>query len=233
MENLERGHHLSLAQEPVFQWMSQFAFEPTMVYTGVVLMMVLSGFGLPIPEEVTLISLGLLAFMGANPDHFPPPYPGAPVVDPTEAAIVASIAVFGADFLIYCIGRFGGRRVIQHPRLQRFFPATMLTKAEAFVKKYGALATGLFRFTPGVRFPEHLLCGMLKFPAWKFAMIDGLAVAISVPTQVLLLAHYGEPILEAVKKFKIVVFGALGLLLIAYIALKLKNYYASRAKAAG
>lgn len=215
--------------------MSQFAYQPGMVYSGIVVMMLLSGFGLPIPEEITLISTGLLAFMGANPQLFPPPFDGAPVVNPIDAAIVATFAVFGADFIIYCMGRFGGRKLIQHPRLRPLFPDALLGRAEGFVKRYGAFATGLFRFTPGIRFPGHLLCGMLHFPAWKFALIDGLAVCISVPTQILLLAHYGEPILITLKKFKLIVLGAIGIALIAFIAMKVKEHYKNKnaAKEAG
>ncbi|MBX2986894.1 MAG: DedA family protein [Bdellovibrionaceae bacterium] len=214
---------MEFAQHEIFIWMSQFAYQPLMVYTAVVLMMLLSAFGLPLPEEVTLLSTGLLAFMGANPDLFPPPYPGAPVVNPTEAAIVAALAVFGADFLIYWIGRRYGRRLVTHPRMSRFFSAALLERAESFVRKYGMLATGIFRFTPGVRFPGHLLCGILRFSPWKFALVDGLAVLISVPTQVLLIAHYGEHILGALKQFKMVVFGVLGALLIVVIAIKLRD----------
>ena len=65
---------MDFAQEPIFQWMSQFAYEPTMVYVGLVGMMLLSSVGFPLPEEVTLVSVGVLAFMGANPEHFPPPF---------------------------------------------------------------------------------------------------------------------------------------------------------------
>lgn len=212
-----------MAQEPIFVWMSQFAFQPGMVYSAIVVMMFLSAVGVPLPEEVTLLSAGLLAFMGANPDLFPPPYAGAPVVNPTEAAIVASIAVFAADFFIYWVGRVWGRRLLQHPRLTRMISPALLQKAEDFTRRYGALATGIFRFTPGIRFPGHLLCGTLKFSAWKFALIDGLAVCISVPTQILLLAHYGEPILQTLKQFKLVVFGVLGLALIAWLAIKLRE----------
>ena len=74
-------------------------------------MMLLSAVGLPLPEEVTLVSVGILAYMGANPDKFPPPFPGAPYVNATTAAAVAFLAVFLSDFLIYCIGRFFGVKI--------------------------------------------------------------------------------------------------------------------------
>lgn len=223
---------MSLAHDPIFVWMAQFAYEPVMVYCAIVAMMFLSAVGLPVPEEVTLLSTGLLAFMGANPHLFPPPYPGAPVVNPTEAAIIATLSVFGADFLIYGIGRMWGQKLIRHPRMARFFSPTLLSKAEDFTRKYGALATGIFRFTPGIRFPGHILCGTLKLPAWKFALIDGIAVLISVPTQVLLLAHYGEEILKTLKQFKIVVFCVLGVALIAFLAIRMRDKARERGRQA-
>lgn len=194
--------------------MSQYAYEPQYVYAGVVIMMLMSAFGLPLPEEVTLISVGILAFMGSNPHLFPPPYPGAPVVNAYEAAVFAFFAVLTSDFLIYGIGRRWGRKLLYSPRFAKFFKPAMMERVEQWTHKYGAYACGIFRFTPGVRFPGHLACGMLKFPIWKFALIDGVAALISVPTQVLLLAFYGEPILQHLHRFKL---GLLGLGLTALV----------------
>ena len=46
---------------------------------------------------------------------------------------------------------------------------------------------------------------MSQLPAWKFLMMDGLAAMISVPTQILLIYHYGEEILGVFKQFKIAI----------------------------
>ncbi len=200
---------MNLSQEPVFLWLSQYAYQPEMVYGGVVLMMLLSAFGLPVPEEVSLVSVGLLAFMGSKPDIFPPPYPGAAVVNVHLAALISFLAVYSADTLVYGIGRKYGRKILYHRRLGRVFSPTMLQRVEEWTAKYGAYACGIFRFTPGIRFPGHLACGMLKFPFWKFLTIDGIAAAISVPTQIYLLALFGEPILVQLKEFKIVIFSLL------------------------
>lgn len=216
---------MSIFQEPIFQWLSQYAYQPELVYAALVGMMFLSAIGLPLPEEVTLVSIGVLAFMGANPQHFPPPYEGAPVVGMHTASVIATIAVFGSDFLIYMIGRMWGRKVLQKPFVQKFISPEMMGKVEVWTKKYGAYACGIFRFTPGIRFPGHLACGMMHFPIWKFALIDGLAVAISVPTQIYLLAVYGEPIIRRLHQFKMILFGVLGVLLIAFIAKKVKNHF--------
>lgn len=214
---------MSIAHEPIFIWLMEYAYQPNLVYLAMIGMMLISSVGFPLPEEVTFISVGILAFMGANPQLFPPPYPGAPVVNPTEAALIAFLAVVMSDLFIYTIGRIWGRRILYHPKLKRFFSPDILAKVEKWTQKYGAYACGIFRFTPGIRFPGHLACGVLKYPVWKFVLIDGFAAAISVPTQILLIAHYGEPILEKLRQFKVVFFGVLLVLIVGFIALKLKQ----------
>ena len=216
---------MDFAHEPIFQWMSQFAYQPGMVYAALIGMMILSSVGFPLPEEITLISVGILAFMGANPDHFPPPFPGAPVVNVHTAAIVAFLAVFCSDTFIYFLGRSFGRKVLYHPRVNKFFPPELMKRVEEWTHKYGAYACGIFRFTPGLRFPGHLACGMMKFPVWKFLVIDGVAAAISVPTQIYLLAHYGEPILSKLKQFKIVVFAVFGLILLYFLVKRIHKKF--------
>jgi membrane protein DedA with SNARE-associated domain len=142
--------------------------------------------------------------MGMNPDLFPPPFPGAPHVNPKMAAAVAFVAVFISDFIIYSIGRAFGRKIFELKPIKSVLSEENRLRIEEWTQKYGAYACGIFRFTPGLRFPGHLACGMLRFPAWKFAIIDGIAALISVPTQILLLAFYGEVILKFIKQFKIV-----------------------------
>ena len=201
----------------VFQWFSQFAYEPNRVYFGVVFMMFASAVGFPMPEEVTLVSVGFLAFMGSRPDLFPPPFPGAPVVNAHEAAIISFIAVFASDFLIYGIGRLWGRKILYHPRLRKLISEASIKRVENWTKKYGNFAVFVFRFTPGIRFPGHLLTGMLKFSAWKFALIDGLAALVSVPTQIYLLATYGKEILVYFSRFKIALFSVMVIVLIVFL----------------
>lgn len=217
---------MEFANEPIFQWMSQFAYQPGIVYAALIGMMALSAVGFPLPEEVTLISVGILAFMGAHPQHFPPPYEGAPVVSVHMASAVAFTAVICSDFFIYFLGRFFGRKLLYHPRVSRFFPEHVMKKVEDWTHKYGAYACGIFRFTPGLRFPGHLVTGMMKYPAWKFLVIDGMAALISVPTQIYLLAHYGEPILKYLRQFKIVLFAVLALVLVYFLVKKMKQRWA-------
>ncbi|MBC7742483.1 MAG: DedA family protein [Bdellovibrionaceae bacterium] len=197
--------------------LSPYAYEPTWIYTFLIGMMILSAVGLPFPEEATLVSVGILAFMGNHPDKYPPPFPNAPHVNSHTAAFVAFLAVFFADFLIYFMGRYFGRRIFEWGPVKSILSEENRLRIERWTEKYGAYACGIFRFTPGVRFPGHLACGMLKFPAWKFGLIDGIAAAISVPTQILLLAYYGDSILKYLKQFKIFILCMLAILLIVVL----------------
>ena len=212
---------MSFANEPVFQWLAQYAYEPQIVYAAIFVMMMGSGFGLPIPEEITIVSVGILSYMGANPDHFPPPYPGAPVVGGYEAAIFTMLSICMADGIVFWIGRIYGRRLMVHPRFVKIFKPEVMERIQRWTAKYGPYATFIFRFTPGIRFPAHMALGMSPLPAWKFFAIDGMAAMISVPTQVLLIYHYGEPILAGIHKFKVYIGAALGIALVVYLAYRL------------
>lgn len=197
--------------------LAPYAYQPTWIYTFLVTMMILSAVGLPFPEEATLVTVGILAYMGMHPQQYPPPFPGAPHVDPESAAIVAFLAVFTADFIIYGIGRTFGRRIFDLKPIRAVLSEENRMKIEEWTQKYGAYACGIFRFTPGLRFPGHLACGMLKFPAWKFALIDGIAAMVSVPTQIMLLAYYGEDILKFLRQFKIALLCVLAVVAIYFL----------------
>lgn len=193
---------MGFSEDQLFAWFAQYAYQPLLVYLAVVVLMLASSFGLPIPEEVTLVSLGLVCYMGSRPDLYPPPFEGAAQVDVATAATIAFFAVFLSDFLVFSLGKFFGGRIINRPFLGRY--RASLDKVKSWVTKYGIWAAGLFRFTPGLRFPGHFSCGMLGLKSPKFLAIDGLACLISVPTQVLLIAYYGETIFENIKEAKLI-----------------------------
>lgn len=216
---------MELLHHPVFEWLSQFAYQPYLVYTFVYVMMMASGFGLPLPEEITIVSIGFMAFMGKHPELYPPPYPGAPVVKMIDAAIVVYSAVICSDLLIFTLGRVFGRRIMSTPRFSKVFPENTLDKLHRWSDRYGMWAVGIFRFTPGFRFPGHLMCGITRISVFRFLLVDGLAAMISVPTQVYLVSTYGEPILHVLHKLKIVIGLLLGLVVIGFVGKAVHNFW--------
>ncbi|MEZ0390754.1 MAG: DedA family protein [Pseudobdellovibrionaceae bacterium] len=212
---------MHFAHDQVFQTLAQYAYEPLMVYLIVFIMMIASGFGFPLPEEVQIVAVGTLAYMGAHPELFPPPYAGAPVINGYQAAAFVSFSVIIADNLVFWIGRTGGRKLMRIERFRKIFESKVMSRVHHFAHKYGVYAAFIFRFTPGLRFPAHLFLGMSHFSAVAFFLVDALAVIISVPTQILLIYHFGEPIFATLYKIKTILGIVLGLILIYVIGHKL------------
>lgn len=183
----------------------QFAFEPYMIIGCVVILMTASSFGLPVPEELTLVTVGILVFMGMRPDLYPPPSPDMGGLNVHVAAAVCFVSVLGSDFLVFWLGRAYGDRILRSRFMSRFISEGALEKVKGWTSKRGYLACGVFRFTPGIRFPGHLTCGALGISPWKFLLVDGTAALVSVPVQVYLVAYYGEIIVDSFKDFKIAI----------------------------
>jgi len=205
----------------LIDFFQQYAYNPKAVYSFVIIFMTLSSFGLPIPEEMTLVSAGLVAYMAMHPDKFPPPTPDAQGVNLTILAIVCFVAVLGSDLVIYFIGRTFGPKIVESDFFDKKIGKKNYAKINKIFLKYSHWACGLFRFTPGVRFPGHMTCGIMGVPLWKFIAIDGSAALISVPTQVLLVAYYGEVILDKIKEFKIILVSIIGIVILIWLLRKL------------
>lgn len=210
---------------------AEYAYSPMAVYSFIVAFMTLSSFGLPIPEEMTLVSAGLVAYMAMHPDKFPPPSPDAEGVNLTVLSIVCFVAVLGSDLVIYFIGRTFGPKLVESDFFKKKIGEKNFQRINKIFLKYSHWACGFFRFTPGVRFPGHMTCGLMGVPLWKFVAIDGTAALLSVPTQVLLVAFYGEVILAKMREFKLILAGIIGVVIVLWLLRKL--FLKIRAKSSG
>ena len=220
---------IEFSEAGLVQFFAQYAYQPAYVYTFICCFMLAASFGLPIPEELTLISAGLVAYMAQNPAQFPPPYPGAEGVETITLCVVAFLAVFCSDLVVYLIGKIFGGRIIKTKFFQKQVAGAGFDKINSWFQKYGGWACGIFRFTPGLRFPGHLSCGLLGIPLWKFCAVDGLAALISVPTQVYFVATYGGEVLKHLKEFKIILVSVLGVVLIVWL---IRRFYLKKFKKA-
>lgn len=217
-------------EEFVREFFSAYVYHPYWIYGGIVLFMMASGFGLPIPEEVVLVSAGLLGYLSLNPDHnaYPPPSPDAHTVNVYVLATVSLLAVMSADFLIYSLGKRFGPRFFRTRIFSRLMTPERMSRAQEWVRKYGYFTVFIFRFTPGVRFPGHLMCGAMGLSPYKFIAVDAFAALISVPTQVLLVSFYGGEILKYLKEFKLIVFGILAVVGLYFLLRFLARKYLNR-----
>lgn len=207
---------MNIANETVFKWLVPYAYYPTTVYTIVSLIMMASAFGFPLPEEVTILSVGFLAYMAAHPEVYPPPHEGAVGIQVYEAAVVCFLAVIISDLFVYVLGRKYGPRLMKWKMIQRLVTPASLNRIEGWTARYGIWAAAVFRFTPGLRFPGFWACGMAGLSPWRFLIADGGAALISVPTQVILVATYGEEIFGFLKQMKVVIFSVVGFVALLY-----------------
>lgn len=219
---------IEFSQEGLMAFFSHYAYQPAYVYGFVTLFMFASSFGLPIPEELVLVSSGLVAYLAHHPDEFPPPSLDAVGVNTFTLCMVCFFAVLGSDVLVYLIGKFFGGKIIKTRFFQKQVAGEGFDRINRWFQKYGNFAAGVFRFTPGLRFPGHLSCGLLGVPLWKFLLVDGSAALFSVPTQVYFVATYGGDILKKVAKFKKYVAIVLAILLVIWVLKKVYQRWVRR-----
>ncbi len=205
---------IDLSPEGLLAFFSAYAYQPYLVYGFITVFMLASSFGFPVPEEIVLVSSGLVAYLAKHPEKFPPPSPDAVPVDMWTLMVVCFLAVFLSDFLVYAIGKYMGKYLLKFKWVQKQVNGKAYATTQRWFDKYGTWCCGIFRFTPGLRFPGHLWCGMLGIPAWKFLLIDGSAALFSVPTQIYFVATYGESIVGILQEMKYI---SLGLILVAFI----------------
>lgn len=144
------------------------------VYVGVLGILLASGLGLPLPEDIPLLVGGLLCHSG---------HASLWVMLPSCTA-----AVFAADLMLYVLGRRYGHHVQKLPFLRGYLTEKRLAAAEIAFHRHGGKTLFMGRFVPGIRSAVFFTAGVFKIPAWKMIAIDGVAVLLSVPT--LILAGY-------------------------------------------
>lgn len=214
---------VDLSPEGLLTFFSAYAYEPWLVYTFIVIFMMASSFGFPAPEELVLVSSGLVAYLANHPEIYPPPTPDAKGVNIYTLMLVCFLAVFLSDFLVYCIGKFLGHKLMRYEFIRKQMEGKAYATTQKWFHKYGSWCCGMFRFTPGLRFPGHMSCGILGIPMWKFLTIDGLMALISVPTQVWLVSVYGEEVIKYMKEGKVIIFSILAIVIVVWFIKKKLN----------
>jgi membrane protein DedA with SNARE-associated domain len=212
---------MSWADNPAAILLMQYAYEPYTVYSLIVVLLTASSFGLPFPEEIVLLTAGLLAHIGSNPHLYPPPTPDAVGVSIPITAMVCFVSVFFSDFLVFWFGRRFGTRMLNHKWTQRLISPQGYEKIAIWTQKFGPLACGVFRFTPALRFPGHFACGATGVKYSTFILVDGVAALLTVPTQVMLMAYFGEQVLSLLKDIKITLLVIISVIFIVFIAKRL------------
>ncbi len=167
-------------------------------YAAVFGVLVLCGFGLPMPEDIVLVTGGVLAWMGSDMEvvtiRSMLSHPGLHVM-----AGFGLGGILVGDSVIFWAGRKLGAHVAEFPALRRFITPERLSQAEELIRRRGNVVVMIARFLPGLRAPTYFTVGHSKLPYWEFLLFDGVAAAVSAPLWVCLGFYFGSNIGEAAR----------------------------------
>lgn len=149
---------------------------------AVFLALMLTPFGLPIPEDVSLLAAGILTATG----HAALP----------QALIVGYIGVLGGDIISWTFGR----RVGLQPTgfIARLVGPEDIARIERFYRRYGSWAIVIARQFPGMRMPAFFFAGASGVSLPRFLLLDGGAAIITVGVFVTLGRVFADDLSEVI-----------------------------------
>lgn len=190
--------------EPL-SWLVNFFTE--FGYWAVFGILIACGFGLPIPEDISLVAGGIISGL-----HF---------TKLSTMILTGMAGVLIGDGIVFTIGRFYGQRVFSLPLIRKLMTPDRFTMVQSKFTKYGNWVLFAARFMPGFRTPIFLTAGASRKVSFlRFFVLDGAAALMSVPVWVYL-GYLGadnrEWLMQMVKRGQTLTFGVIGLALIVAI----------------
>lgn len=181
-------------------------------YLGIFILIVLSGYVIPVPEEVMLLLAGYIAALGFNNFYF--------------TLIFAIMGVLVGDNILFWLSKKSGSKLID--RLKRKIRKHKLMKYRNLMKNNIGKTIFVLRFIIGLRFFGPFLAGSLKVKWTTFQLYNFLAVAIYVPI-IVFLGYYFHTrlalIITGVEITRHLIFFAFILLATLMISIFIRNRY--------
>jgi membrane protein DedA with SNARE-associated domain len=123
--------------------------------------------GLPIPEEVFVISAGIAAHNG----H----------LEPWLALVTCLIGAILGDCAMYAIGYHFGHGLLRDRHwFARYMTPERERQVEEMIQKHGFKVFLTARFLVGVRSPVYVTAGILRMPFRRFILVDLLCASLVV-----------------------------------------------------
>jgi membrane protein DedA with SNARE-associated domain len=167
-------------------------------YLAIFTVLLLCGFGFPMPEDVILATGGVLAWLArGRPVHSV----AAMFRDPglLTMIFVGLAGIVVGDSIIYTAGRRFGHRLADFRPLRRIITPAKLERVEKELRVRGNVLVLLARFLPGLRAPTFFVVGHARLPYWEFFLFDGAAALVSAPLWVCLGFWFGSDIQQAAR----------------------------------
>ena len=146
-------------------------------YAAVFFVLVICGFGVPIPEDLTLVTGGVISGLGYTNSHW--------------MVVVGMLGVLAGDGFMFVAGRVWGQKILKFKPIARVMTPKRYAQVQEKFDKYGNWVLFVARFLPGLRTAVFVTAGISRKVSYtRFILMDGLAALISVPVWIYL-GEYG------------------------------------------
>jgi membrane protein DedA with SNARE-associated domain len=136
------------------------------------------GLGLPLPEDIPLMTAGFLI----SQHHMQLAF----------AAPIAWLGIMGGDCVLYRFGWRYGTQITQVPFIGRHVTAQRIELVANLFAKYGVWVVGFGRVIAGIRGAMVVAAGATRYTFAKFIVADGLAAIVSGGTFMFLGYWFGS-----------------------------------------
>ena len=177
-------------------------FLEQFLYGGIILILMLCGIGLPIPEEATFLFAG---------------YAAAKVHADVKLLCVAGVVgIMLGDSIPFLLGKYYGLSLLKRKFFSRILTEKRLQTTRQFFEKHGSKTIFAARFIAGVRMPAFFIAGSMGVPYRVFFSWNLLGGLISCPTSIYLAYKFGPVAEEWLKQSKVWGLVIIGLLAFCY-----------------
>jgi membrane protein DedA with SNARE-associated domain len=142
-------------------------FIEQFTYVGLFLVLFLAGLGVPIPEELPILSAGVLAHEGLARWWIALP--------------VCVAGVVAGDAVLYWVGYHWGERILDWWIVRLVLSPAREERLKAAYRRHGVKIVFTARHVMGVRAAAFLTAGISRVPFWRFLACDAAAALVSVP----------------------------------------------------
>ena len=136
-------------------------------YAFVLVWLWLASLGVPIPEDIALLSGGYCCYM-----------------EWTSVWLMIPVALFGVlsgDLFIFYLGRRWANNLFEHRLAQWIAKPDRIVRIKERFLRHQLKTVFVGRFLPGMRALVFLTAGSAGMSVWKFLAVNGFAALISVP----------------------------------------------------
>jgi membrane protein DedA with SNARE-associated domain len=154
-------------------------------YAGIFVALFLGAMGVPLPEEVPILTSGVLAHEG--------------VVRWWLALPVCLAGVLSGDVVLYWVGHHWGERVLAWRVVRLILSPAREASLKASYQRHGVKIVFAARHVMGLRAAAFLTAGIARVPFGRFLAADATASMLGVPTSFALAFFFTDQLEEILR----------------------------------